>query len=444
MACQCQSLLTQVCEPLQLVEGGLVIDRVVARKRQSGDVSIEQGPPKKPRKTKPYVPSLHSGPYALILALSIPEESSNGLSKSQTIELAQPHCDSSFTAPSDPTKFYTAWSSMKTLLEKDLVYERGRPSRKYALTEEGWEVAKRIQTTRGGPGKSDDMTKHGKGKPASGPDFDQFVNLEDDFDIDQAPVSKRNLAAISSASSHLHKSHSRSASPVNSRSHLSIPNTSQAHVSHTLASTESHPSGQQSSLDSFQPIRVPPGTFTVELLLDNREVRAKTDRDYIQDELTKRGVQPIVRSLELGDALWVAKCKDPSFLARHGEEGDEIVLDWIVERKRLDDLVGSIKDGRFHEQKFRLRKSGVKNVIYIIEEISMSQETISKYQEAVETAISSTQVVNGYFVKKTQKLDDTIRYLARMTMMLKSLYEVRLRNPPIPSSPPKKRTTCPN
>lgn len=75
------------------------------------------------------------------------ENSSTGMTKQQLIDVAQPYCDTSFTAPSDPTKFYTAWNSMKTLLQKDLVYEHGRPLRRYALTEEGWEVAKRIQNT---------------------------------------------------------------------------------------------------------------------------------------------------------------------------------------------------------------------------------------------------------------------------------------------------------
>ena len=31
--------------------------------------------------------------------------------------------------------------------------------------------------------------------------------------------------------------------------------------------------------------------------------------------------------------------------------GRELMLDYIVERKRMDDLAGSIIDGRFHEQK---------------------------------------------------------------------------------------------
>lgn len=75
------------------------------------------------------------------------ENASQGMTKAQLIEVAQPYCDSSFTAPPDPTKFYTAWNSMKTLIQKDLVYEHGRPLRKYLLSEEGWEVAKRLQKT---------------------------------------------------------------------------------------------------------------------------------------------------------------------------------------------------------------------------------------------------------------------------------------------------------
>lgn len=175
-------------------------------------------------------------------------------------------------------------------------------------------------------------------------------------------------------------------------------------------------------------ITLPRNSFTIELVLDSREVRAKNDRDYISKELAAKGITTQVRALELGDAMWVAKCKDPNYLARYGEEGDEVMLDWIVERKRLDDLIGSIKDGRFHEQKFRLRRSGIPNVVYLIEEFSITHSSgatggnVPNYQDAVASAIASTQVVNGYFVKKTKNLDDTIRYLARMTFLLRKMY----------------------
>ena len=46
---------------------------------------------------------------------------------------------------------------------------------------------------------------------------------------------------------------------------------------------------------------------------------------------------------------------------------NEFVLDLIVERKTSNDLASSIRDGRYDEQKFRLRNSGINNVIYLIE-----------------------------------------------------------------------------
>jgi crossover junction endonuclease MUS81 len=174
-------------------------------------------------------------------------------------------------------------------------------------------------------------------------------------------------------------------------------------------------SGDKPSFPDFTPEVLKAGSYTIHLVLDNREVRAKNDRDYIQDNLADAGVKPITRPLQVGDAIWVA----------HEKAGQkrEIVLDYIIERKRLDDLVSSIRDGRFHEQKFRLAKSGLKHVVYIIEDFAL-RETDRAMQESIDTAISSTQVVNGFFVKKTGKLDDTIRYLVRMTRMLEKTYQV--------------------
>ncbi|KAH0420426.1 hypothetical protein CcaCcLH18_14010 [Colletotrichum camelliae] len=345
-------------------------------------------PPKKARKAKPYVPTYRSGPYALILALAtLDEDASLGMTKAKLIEKAQENCDSSFTAPSDPTKFYTAWNSMKTLIDKDLVCEKGRPQRRYSLTDEGWDVARRIKKTTDG---------------------------EHADDIVAGPSTCTESVRPDPVVNQIGREASASVEPIE-----------QPKPSSQYEGVVANGPGvaDNASLPKFSPIRLLPGSFTVHLALDNREVRALKDRDYMQEELTKKGVKPLVRALEIGDAQWIAKCHDPAALSRHGAEGDEVVLDWIVERKRLDDLVGSVKDGRFHEQKFRLRKSGVKNVIYIIEEISMDSSYFQKVEEMIQSSIASTQVVNGYFVKKTQKMDDTIRYLTRMTFMLKKMYE---------------------
>lgn len=612
-----------------------------ARKRLSAEDladAEEPAPAKKPRKAKPYVPSLRSGPYAVILALSsLPEDSLQSLTKAQLTELAQPHCDSSFTVPSEAGKFYTAWNSMKTLLDKDLVQERGRPLRKYALTDEGWEVARRMRaaqrdetvkpttkpnTTEGArePGatgifgkvirassnvhgfldleresdpeepipkpKRQDMRgsmeamsspvgqrlggapvdRYGtfsrakertpkrqvaasgqnivslssspEPQPAMGvpwtsstfsqisrelnprqaesvqpnsaqamndpsaaallsqsfiekprappshpfqPSFAQAMNISpaavtssrprlvkpttrpkppspQPFQPNFAQAMNTSLAtaapsqppsakpttgpkppspepfqpnfaqamnASSAAAPSTKPTSSKpSKNPRRSPSELVQPNPTQAIKVASISASSTKPSPlAPPALPTFTPVPIQPGTFTVHLVLDNREVRTRDDRDYISEELAKKGAKPFVRPLELGDFFWVAKLHSPSLLSHYGEEGDEIALDWIVERKRLDDLVGSITDGRFQEQKFRLRKSGVKNVTYLIEEFSISSEKATKFHEAIQSAIASTQVVNGYFVKQTRRLDETIRYLARMTRMLKTLYE---------------------
>ncbi len=435
-------------------------------------------PAKKCRKAKTYVPSLRSGPYALILALSsLPEGEETGMTKAQLIELAQEHCDSSFTAPTDNSKFYTAWNSMKSLIDKDLVYEKGRPLRRYLLSDEGWEVAKRIQNVQGGRQGSRDVGPldplvNFPGSDKSGRSVNNPGNLEllgkatswlgtnrdtrisngsslgrgsgapavDQFGFIVASQDQRlSVAGESSASDGERVETIPCPGPQSGPSagpYKPTPDTERratqpyATVVPACRDSKSPPGGireteQAVAFPNIKPIQLQPGTFTVQLVLDSREVRAKNDRDYIQDELVKQGVKALVRPLELGDFFWVAKCKEPGLLGRSGEEGDEVALDWIIERKRLDDLVESIKDGRFQEQKFRLRKMGVKNVVYVVEEFTMSSERMSQFHEAIESAIGSMQVVDGYFVKKTMKLDDTIRYLARMTSMLKSLYEVR-------------------
>ncbi|RAK98294.1 crossover junction endonuclease MUS81 [Aspergillus ibericus CBS 121593] len=361
-------------------------------KRPSGGGTTESQPAKKPRKAKPYVPTLRSGPYALILALAtLDENSSQGLTKSQLIEIAQPNCDSSFTAPSDTSKFHTAWSSMKTLLQKEFVYDFGRPLKKYALTEEGWEIAKRMK------------------KVASSSDQGILTF--------GSQAGMRTSGADDSQSQHDAGGNSTAVPGALHREVLNVDEAPQVHR---------NVQGELLNDGTVTPITIPSDSFTVQLVLDVREVRSSKDRDYISNELSKKGVSLDVRALELGDAMWVAKFHNPAFLSQYGEEGDEIMLDWIVERKRLDDLIGSMKDGRFHEQKFRLRRSGVKNVIYLIEEFNVTQDVnsvmASKYNEMVASAIASTQVVNGYFVKRTKNLDDSIRYLARMTFLLRKMF----------------------
>lgn len=97
---------------------------------------------------------------------------------------------------------------------------------------------------------------------------------------------------------------------------------------------------------TIRPTVWPAGSYDVVLLLDNRELAAKINRQGIAERCEKvlgaTGMSQ--RALAVGDALWIAREK---------ATGKEVALDEVLERKRLDDLCSSIKDQRFHEQKVR-------------------------------------------------------------------------------------------
>ncbi|KAF9349053.1 Crossover junction endonuclease mus81, partial [Mortierella sp. AD094] len=170
-------------------------------------------------------------------------------------------------------------------------------------------------------------------------------------------------------------------------------------------------------LARFQPIKFIPGTFEICLILDIREVRTQTDRDYLGQRLKDRGINVVKRALDVGDVIWVARLKDPSF-----DGPDEIVLDYIVERKRMDDLVYSIKDGRFTEQKFRLKRSGLGHVIYLVETHRVG-EVYDIGADAIRTATTAIQIHDNFFLRRTNHTDHTIDYLVSITNALKRLYQ---------------------
>ncbi|KAL9610250.1 MAG: hypothetical protein Q9167_005046 [Letrouitia subvulpina] len=507
--------LQQYCD-----ENGLQMPKKKSRKRPSGDLesletNVDLTPAKKPRKSKkPYVPALRSGAHALIMALSNISEN-ECLSKQQLLELAQPYCDSSFAAPKDSTSFYTAWNSMKTLVDKDLVKESTRPHKRYSLTDEGWEIAERIKHTVESHDKNfQESTTTSRLEPLQRQE-ERLIDLEGDLGsppiiahppirqqlekpLDQESRSGPMVAGqrlggaiadkfgILGPAKRLDESRQNFKSPPippwessqvkgtveedallaarleaeeNDRFKragrdfielLSSPEPEREPVSAArskhLSAQPSHPLPQLTRHSmreetepieepvqpmartfvppAFNPIRLNPGEFTVELLIDNREISSRENRKHIQTTLENtEGIWSTVRALPLGDFFWVAKCKQKTLLTHHGEVGDEIALDYIIERKRRDDLCSSMNDGRLDEQKFRFKRLGVRNVVYLIEEIRMSTEREEKYHNRIQSAIASTQVIDGFFLKRTKGIQETIEYLARMTRMLKEVYE---------------------
>ena len=223
---------------------------------------------KKPKKTKVYNPAYRSGAFAILIALHRHERS---LTKNEIIQFGQEYSDNSFTIPQTNAMYhYTAWNSMTLLLKKELVIKTGNPP-KYCLSEEGDELANRLES---------------------------HLNVNPMISIDSI-VDLGNSSCIQNPN---------------------VGTNSYENVKHI----ENH------------------DNFDILLILDNREIRNKSDRNYFQNELLKNQIKFECRSLELGDALWIAR--DPL-------SGNEFVLNHLVERKTMADLVASIKDGRYKEQK---------------------------------------------------------------------------------------------
>lgn len=92
-----------------------------------------------------YIPTRRSGAYALLLALHKHSGSLGYLTKTVLQEAAQPYADVSFTQTNVVDgQYYSAWSSMGTLIKKELVEKTGNPA-KYKLTENGQILAIRLE-----------------------------------------------------------------------------------------------------------------------------------------------------------------------------------------------------------------------------------------------------------------------------------------------------------
>ncbi|XP_071963917.1 crossover junction endonuclease MUS81-like [Antedon mediterranea] len=163
-----------------------------------------------------------------------------------------------------------------------------------------------------------------------------------------------------------------------------------------------------------------PETFEIILCVDNCEIGGASKRKkQLLEGLQKNNIALDVRKLQVGDFLWVAREKQKGVVPQ--QTNKEAVLDYVIERKRMDDLCGSIKDGRFKEQKFRLKQCGISNPIYLVEDFG-SMDNMSLPKATMQQAIVNTQVVDKFYVKQTCGIQDSVAYLTVMTRYLQSSY----------------------
>uniref|UniRef100_A0AAF5Q0R0 [histone H3]-lysine(36) N-trimethyltransferase n=1 Tax=Wuchereria bancrofti TaxID=6293 RepID=A0AAF5Q0R0_WUCBA len=137
------------------------------------------------------------------------------------------------------------------------------------------------------------------------------------------------------------------------------------------------------------------------LIIDNRESANTRKFQQMCSLFQKKGIFYEMRSLSIGDYLWVMRMCD----------GTEMVLDTIVERKTLDDLWSSIVQKRYEEQKQRLISIGIPNIVYILEGPLISVPSL-------EQALVTTHIENRFLVYRTSSVEHTSLVLSKIAKRL--------------------------
>lgn len=69
----------------------------------------------------------------------------------------------------------------------------------------------------------------------------------------------------------------------------------------------------------------------------------------------------------------------------------EMVLDYVIERKRMDDLASSIIDKRFEEQKHRFAAADIKRAVYLVEDYGRI-DNLSLSADQLRQAMANSEV----------------------------------------------------
>ncbi|XP_031706997.1 structure-specific endonuclease subunit MUS81 isoform X2 [Anarrhichthys ocellatus] len=381
-----------------------------SRKNAAGDQGKEGGggggggkKKKKKRRMREYVPQKRSGGYAVLLTLYRQSQIAGSKGYMFKMELqaeAQLLCDKSFTVPDLGSK-YTAWSSVSTLIHKNFITKTHNPAR-YSLTEEGLALAERLESVEE---DTKDCSEGDREEARSEEEVEEeecgagLVDLtasDDEEEEDGTSPAERPTCVA------------QQRSEVDGMSFSGKPQNSQA--------TSRKPNAGC----------LLPGAYEVILCVDFIETTGGSNhrKDELVKELQRNGVNFDVRKLNVGDFLWVAREKVAPVPGQlRAPTGRELVLDYIIERKRMDDLCGSIIDGRFREQKFRLKRCGLRRPCYLVEECGSAASHLSLPETTLQQAIVNTQVVDGFFVKRVQDVRESAAYLTVMTRYLIKLYQ---------------------
>lgn len=133
----------------------------------------------------------------------------------------------------------------------------------------------------------------------------------------------------------------------------------------------------------------------MELCIDYREHQIK---NYFSDSSYSDYVN--IENLTIGDIVF--------------KFNGHIVL--LIERKTMEDLGSSIRDGRHREQKYRIKKSGLsnENIIFLIEGELKDLKYSSIDKNTLQSSIINTMFRDGYKVYRTKDCNESISFIERV------------------------------
>ncbi|XP_078179361.1 restriction endonuclease, type II-like superfamily protein isoform X2 [Carex rostrata] len=421
----------------------------------ASDSPAKESSPQKGKKTKGsrrYVPQKNSVPYALLITLY--REMVNGnafMKKQELIDAAEASGLSRTSIGPDKAKgrpgqfgstardWYTGWSCMKTLISKGLVVKSSCPA-KFMLTDEGTEAARDCLSRSGldlpnkqpinlAAGNSlhgmsnSDMdsipTTHTESMLA----LNQSKNVAKNMQITQVDILNSDSDSDSDSGSDPPEIAAKTSTMLATSSTYSSVERLSFHLAPTEPSLVSVNSIRNSSDlracstsdselriskkdlthgDIINTLAMPPyrpgerfcETYDVILILDERENFGSRFRKVVDNISSQFHIPVEVRRLPVGDGLWIA---------HHKQSKKEYVLDFIVERKNVDDLRGSIRDNRYRDQKLRLQRCGLRKLIYLVE----GDPNTIEAAESIKTACFTTEILEGFDVQRTTGFADT-------------------------------------
>ncbi|CAA6662109.1 unnamed protein product [Spirodela intermedia] len=368
---------------LRLMKGAFQDDQEVPQFQKAAENGKKHGAPKR------YLPQKNSVAYALLITLYrgitkgnefmrkqelIDEAEASGLSRTSigsTLTRRDNGKGKHRQYGSSAKEWYTGWSCMKTLVNRGLVVKSSCPA-KYMLTEEGKEAACECLLRSGlispddvlGPVNVTECSGHACGTSelglSSSVSFNNVTTFPSNDTCCDRELSNIQKDISTTTQENDHFDTSDSCSTENEEQSVSMtsdfaypdalqrPFTLQAcskFVFFTIvfSGSSSLCIRQVYGIDyRANGLAMPPCTggemfeevYDVILLLDDRENFGSRFGKVVDGIRLQFKIQVEVRRLPIGDGIWIA---------RHKQFGSEYVLDFIVERKRIDDLYQKLR-----------------------------------------------------------------------------------------------------